>query len=476
MITSPLWNTSDAMAATGGRVSDDWTATGISIDTRTLERGDLFVALAGPNFDGHDFVAAAFENGASAALVAESGAGSLAGSLGENPGLIVADPLAALRRLAIAARQRTDAKMVAVTGSVGKTGTKEALAHVLSPQGSTCFSKNSLNNHWGVPLSVARMHAATEFGVFEIGMNHPGEITPLVEIVRPHVAVITAVSPAHMEFFATVEDIARAKAEIFSGLDGGIAIINRDTEFFDLLAKIALDTGAREVIGFGRSADADMRLMECFSDATGNLIDARWNEQAIRFRVGQPGVHWAYNGLAVLATVDALGGDMTTAAAALATLPALPGRGAVHVLPWGDGHIRLIDDSYNANPESMGAALKTLGHMKPDGGRRVAILGDMLELGEISKTAHAGLNAQIEKNEIDIVFLAGNEITALADALEPARLGGISENADGILPLVLSGLRAGDVVTVKASNGIGLTRVIDALTDPASYQRAANGD
>ena len=471
MTTAPLWTSTDAATATGGQQSGDWAATGISIDTRSLESGDLFVALSGPNFDGHHFVGDAFANGAAAALVSETGAQSLGG----NPGLIVADTLEALRSLAAAGRARTDAKIAAITGSVGKTGTKEALAHVLASQGSTSYSKSSLNNHWGVPLSLARMRQDTDFGIFEIGMNHPGEITPLVGMTRPDVAVVTAIAPAHMEFFDSLEDIAHAKAEIFSGLDGGIAVINRDTEYFGLLAKTALATGADRVISFGRSAEADMRLIECLSDTTGNTVDARWQGNPLNFRVGQPGVHWAYNSLAVLVTVDALGGDIDAAAAALATLPGLPGRGAVHVIPWGNGNIQLIDDSYNANPESMNAALKTLGHMPKDGGRRVAILGDMLELGDISKAAHGALEAQIARNGIDIVFLAGREMHALADALPPATLGGIADTADDLLPTILSGLQAGDIVTVKASNGIGLSRIVKKLTDPAPLERAANG-
>jgi len=471
MTPSPLWTASAAATATTGRQTGDWSATGISIDTRSLESGDLFVALSGPNFDGHDFITGAFDSGAAAALVSDVGQNSLDGS----PSLIVADTLDALRALAKAGRARTGAKIAAITGSVGKTSTKEALAHVLAPQGSTSFSKSSLNNHWGVPLSLARMPADADFGIFEIGMNHPGEIIPLVGMARPHVAVVTAIAPAHMEFFGSLEDIARAKAEIFTGLDGGIAIINRDTEHFDLLAQNALANGADRVISFGRSAEADMRLIECLSDATGNTVDAHWQGKPLNFRVGQPGVHWAYNSLAVLATVDVLEGDMEAAAAALASLPGLPGRGAVHVIPWGDGNIRLIDDSYNANPESMNAALKTLGHMPKDGGRRVAILGDMLELGDISEAAHASLDTQIAGNDIDTVFLAGREMTALATALPPAKLGGIADTADGLLPIVLSGLQAGDIATVKASHGIGLSRIVKQLTDPAPVERAANG-
>ena len=469
-MTVPLWTLADAANATDATATGNWTANGVSIDTRTLETGDLFVALAGPNFDGHDFVGAAFDAGAAAALVSSEDA------LDGHPGLVADDTLEALRGLALAARSRSEARIAAITGSVGKTGTKEALGHVLAAQRKTSFSKSSLNNHWGVPLSLARMPADAAYGVFEIGMNHAGEITPLVKLVRPHVAVVTAIASAHREFFDTVEDIARAKAEIFTGIDGGIAVINRDTEFFPLLSDMARDAGAAEIIGFGRSANADMRLMECLSDSAGNSIEARWRGDELTYRVEQPGVHWAYNSLAVLATAHALGADMERAASDLATLPALPGRGAVHVIPWGDGAVRLIDDSYNANPESMSAALKTLGHMRPDGGRRVAIIGDMLELGDTSRAAHAGLKDHIEKNGIDLVFLAGTEMTALADVLKAECVAAISQTADGLLPAILSGLKAGDVVTVKASNGTGLGRIVAALTDPETYPRAANGD
>jgi len=472
MTRAPLWTSADAAEATDGQATGSWAATGISIDTRTLEAGDLFVALAGPNFDGHKFVPAAFDTGAVAAVVSKSNSDTLNG----NPGLIVADTLEAMSGLAGMARSRSAAKVTAITGSVGKTGTKEALAHVLSRQGDVSYSRSSLNNHWGVPLSVARMPAEADYGVFEIGMNHSGEITPLVALTRPDVAIVTAIAPAHMEFFNSVEDIARAKAEIFSGLEGGTAIINRDTEFFDLLAQCASESGASGVVSFGRHAGADMRLMEYFSDASGNNIEARWKDRQLIYRVDQPGVHWAYNSLAVLASVEVMGGNMEKAAEDISTLPALPGRGAAHVIPWGDGNIRLIDDSYNANPESMAAALKTLGNMEPDGGRRIAILGDMLELGDISAASHAGLRDHVEKNAIDLVFLVGSEMSALSEALEGSRLGAIAKTTDALLPQILANLQAGDVVTVKASNGIGLGRVVDALINPKTIPLAANGD
>jgi UDP-N-acetylmuramoyl-tripeptide--D-alanyl-D-alanine ligase len=472
MTLAPLWTSADAAEATHGHATGSWAATGISIDTRTLEAGDLFVALAGPNFDGHKFVPAAFEAGAVAAVVSKKNSDTLNG----NPGLIVADTLEAIRDLAFIARSRSVAKVTAITGSVGKTGTKEALAHVLSRQGDVSYSRSSLNNPWGVPLSVARMPAEADYGVFEIGMNHAGEITPLVALARPDVAIVTAIAPAHMEFFNSVEEIARAKAEIFSGLEGGTAIINRDTEFFDLLAQCASESGASGVVSFGRHAGADMRLMECISDASGNNIEARWKDRQLAFRVDQPGVHWAHNSLAVLASVIAMGGNLEKATGDLSTLPPLPGRGAVHVIPWGDGNIRLIDDSYNANPESMAAALKTLGHMEPDGGRRIAILGDMLELGDISAASHAGLRDHVEENTIDMVFLVGSEMSALSGALEGSRLGAIANTSEALMPQILATLQAGDVVTVKASNGIGLGRIVDALINPQTIPRAANGN
>jgi len=472
MIRGPLWTSADAAEATDGHATGSWAAMGISIDTRTLQSGDLFVALAGPNFDGHKFVPAAFDAGAVAAVVSKSNSDTLKG----HPGLVVADTLEAMRNLARMARSRSAAKVMAITGSVGKTGTKEALAHVLSRQGDVSYSRSSLNNHWGVPLSVSRMPAEAEYGVFEIGMNHAGEITPLVAIAQPDVAIVTAIAPAHMEFFNSVEEIARAKAEIFSGLEGGTAIINRDTEFFDLLAQYASESGASWIMSFGRHPGADMRLIESFSDASGNNIEARWKDRQLTYRINQPGVHWAYNSLAVLASVEAVGGNMEKAAEDILTLPALPGRGALHVIPWGDGNIRLIDDSYNANPASMAAALRTLGNMEPDGGRRIAILGDMLELGDISAASHAGLRDHVEKNAIDMVFLVGSEMSALAEALESSRLGAMAKTADALLPQIFVNLQAGDVVVVKASKGVGLGRIVDALINLQTIPRAANGD
>ncbi|PPR10217.1 MAG: UDP-N-acetylmuramoyl-tripeptide--D-alanyl-D-alanine ligase [Alphaproteobacteria bacterium MarineAlpha11_Bin1] len=467
-MTGVLWTSAEAATATGGTATSDWAATGISIDTRTLDAGDLFIALTGPNFDGNDFVNKAFEAGASAALVKRGVA------LESRPGLIADDTLQAMESLAVAARARSDAKIAAITGSVGKTGTKEALAHVLSSQGEASYSRGNLNNHWGVPLSAAQMPANTNFGIFEIGMNRAGEIKPLVGLIKPHVAVITAIASAHREFFESVEGIARAKGEIFSSIDGGIAVISHDTEYFSLLSDMALDAGAGEIVSFGQHSGADMRLIDSMPDTTGCSIDALWRGEPISYRLEQPGIHWAHNSLAVLATAEALGADMQRAANDLATIPTLPRRGVVHIIPWEEGTIRLIDDSYNANPESMNAALMTLGLMQPEGGRRVAIIGDMLELGDTSYAAHASLKDSIERNGVDTVFLVGTEMTALANELDSNRISATADTAAALMPAVMSGLKAGDVVTVKASNGTGLSQIVDALTEPETFPITSN--
>ena len=413
-MTTPLWTSITAAAATSGSTTEDWAANGVSIDTRTLNQGDLFIALSGPNFDGHEFVGAAFDAGAAAALVEQ------VDTRNGRPGLVVQDTMSAMRALGINARERSAAKIAAITGSVGKTGTKEALAHVLSAQGNTSFSQRNLNNHWGVPLSLARLQSNAKYGIFEIGMNHPGEIKPLARLVRPHVAVVTAIASAHREFFDSVEAIAHAKGEIFASIDGGVAIINRDTEYFSLLSKMAKDAGASSIISFGQHLDSNMRLIECIPNGFGSLIKARWQNELISYQVSQPGVHWAQNSLAVLAAADALGANIHSAAKTLATLSPMEGRGALHEIPWGDGTIKLIDDLITLVPVYE-CCLKTLGSLRPCGGRRVAVMGDMLELGDTSRSAYLALQKHIEKNDIDTVFLVGTEITALTEVLHKVR-------------------------------------------------------
>lgn len=456
MTVPALWESAAAETATGGRSSRAWRASGISIDSRTLAPGDLFVALKGPNFDGRDFVDAAFRAGAAAAMAPAPCAAA-------GPLLVVDDPLEGLRGLAKAARERTGARVAAVTGSVGKTGVKEGLAHALAAQGAVSASARSLNNHWGVPLSLARMPERTGFGVLEIGMSRAGEIRPLAALARPHAATVTAIAPAHMAFFDGIEDVARAKAEIFSGLAGGAAALNADSPGSDILEAAARDAGCGEIVRFGRRADADMRLVECGPDGDGLRVGASWRGEALDFVVGHPARHWAHNALALLATVHGLGADVRAAADALADLPALGGRGRIHRVGWKEGTLTLVDDSYNANPASMRSALDTLAAMDAGQGRRVAVLGDMLELGPFSRAAHEDLKAGIEGRGIDRVHLVGPEMRALAGILDADRLGLAADSAEEILPGVIGDLRAGDVVTVKASNGIGLARVVAAI-------------
>ncbi|MGE3935297.1 MAG: UDP-N-acetylmuramoyl-tripeptide--D-alanyl-D-alanine ligase, partial [Rhodospirillaceae bacterium] len=344
-MTAPLWTAAEAAAATGARAAGTWAATGISIDSRSVAAGDLFVALAGPSFDGHDFVADALAKGAAAAMVARLPAGVAA----DAPLLVVDDTLAGLGRLGAAARARTGARIVAVTGSAGKTSTKEALRWVLSRQGLTAASAASHNNHWGVPLSLSKMPRAAAFGVFEIGTNHPGEIAPLSRLVRPHVAVVTTVAEAHIEFFATVEAIADEKADIMAGLEpGGTAVLNRDIATFARLAASARARGVARVIAFGRHADAAARALNVHADGAGSRISADIAGLNVDYQLPVPGTHWVSNSLAVLAAVHALGGDVAAAAAAFADLPALDGRGRHHRVAVGRGTITVIDESYNA--------------------------------------------------------------------------------------------------------------------------------
>ncbi|HZU90069.1 MAG TPA: UDP-N-acetylmuramoyl-tripeptide--D-alanyl-D-alanine ligase, partial [Stellaceae bacterium] len=359
--SAPLWTAASAAAATGGRAVGDWSATGVAIDSRTAAPGDLFVALRGPRHDGHDFVRAAFARGAAAAVVAHD----FADLPQDAPLLRVADTLAALGALAAAARRRSRARIVAVTGSVGKTGTKEALRLALSVCGPTAASAGSLNNHWGVPLSLARLPAEAAYGVFELGMNHAGEIAALTRLVRPHVAVVTTVEPAHLGFFPSVEAIADAKAEIFEGLEpGGIAVLYRDNPYYERLAAAARRCGAA-VLSFGAAADAAVRLAECALRPDGSTVAATLAGAPLRYELQVPGRHWVTNSLAVLAAAHAVGADAARAASALARLEAPTGRGRRHDLVWQDGRLTLFDESYNASPASMRAAFAVIGAAEP---------------------------------------------------------------------------------------------------------------
>lgn len=459
---TPLWTSAEVVAATGGRAEGDgWTARGVSIDSRTLEKGDLFVAIKGENSDGHAYVGTAFERGAAAAIVSDvTDVMRKMGSL-----VVVPDTLEALNALGRAARQRANAKIVAVTGSVGKTGTKEALRAILSEQGATHASAASYNNLWGVPLSLARMPANTRFGIFEIGMSAPGEITPLSKLVEPFVALITTVEAVHMAFFNSIEEIADAKAEIFDGLQqGGIAILNRDNPHFARLEKRAREAGAGRIISFGEHADADARLEKVVLKEDCSCVRATICGDPVTYKLGIPGRHIAMNSLAMLACVKALDADLTLAALALANLKAPKGRGERHQVTAPGRAFLLIDESYNANPASMRASIEALGQTEPGvRARRIAVLGDMLELGDESIALHRELAIPLARADIDLVFASGPDMRELFKALPPDRQGAYAETSSGLLASLVETIQEGDVVMVKGSNGSKMGLVVEAL-------------
>jgi UDP-N-acetylmuramoyl-tripeptide--D-alanyl-D-alanine ligase len=462
----PLWTRAETLAATRAAAHGaDWAASGVSIDSRTLTPGDLFVALTGPNHDGHDYVAAAFARGGAAAIVQR-----VPGDVSADSPLIIAtDTLRALNDLAAAARARSGAQIVAVTGSVGKTGTKEMLKLALGSAGPVHATEGNLNNHWGVPLSLARLPREARYAVFELGMNHAGEIAPLSRLVRPHVAVITAVEPAHLEFFASTAEIAAAKAEIFLGVEaGGTAVLPCDNRHYAQLATAARAAGIARIESFGRHIEATARLLDVAVDPDATLVFALLHDRPIGYRVGAAGTHWASNSLAVLLAAEAAGVDLDAAAAALAAMTAPKGRGARRTFAWPGGPIEVIDDSYNASPASMRAAIATLGAMRPGKqGRRIAILGDMLELGETAAELHAALATALGEWNIDLVFTAGPSMRHLHEALPESLRGGHAVDADAIAILVRDALRSGDLALVKGSAGSRMGRVIKAIEQAA---------
>ncbi|HSF94809.1 MAG TPA: UDP-N-acetylmuramoylalanyl-D-glutamyl-2,6-diaminopimelate--D-alanyl-D-alanine ligase [Thermohalobaculum sp.] len=463
-----LWTAAEAAAATSGTAQGGWEGvTGVSIDTRSIAPGELFVALEGENRDGHDFVAGALEAGAGAAMVARVPEGVAP----DAPLLLVDDTLAALGRLGAAARARSAARVIAVTGSVGKTSTKEMLRAMLGCQGRVHAAEKSFNNHWGVPLTLARMPADTEFAVIEMGMNHPGEIAPLSRLARPHVALITTVEPVHLAAFDSVEQIADAKAEVFAGLEpGGTAILNRDNAHFD---RLAAQAGGARILGFG-TGDTDLVLGRASICATATVVQAQIGELPITFKLGAPGAHFALNAVAALGAVRAVGGDIARAGLAMAAWTPPEGRGRrwrIELGPAGlDGNFTLIDDSYNANPASMRAALAVLAASpvthdtgRVAQGRRLAFLGDMLELGPTEKTLHAGLAALPELDGIDAVYLAGPCMRAMYDALPPAKRGDWFEDSAKLAERARRVVDAGDVCMVKGSLGMAMRRVVDSV-------------
>jgi UDP-N-acetylmuramoyl-tripeptide--D-alanyl-D-alanine ligase len=450
-----LWTSDEIVGAVDGRLSGaPFAATGVSIDTRTLEPGDLFVALAGER-DGHDFVEPALAKGAAGALVARPMSG---------PCIVVNDTQSALESLAIAARARaTQARRGAVTGSVGKTSLTQAIAAGLALAGPSHASVKSYNNHIGVPLTLARMPRNTARAVFEVGMNHPGEITPLTKMIQPHAVLITNVEAVHIENFTDGEEgVAHAKAEIFAGLvRGGAAVLNADNRWFSVLKREAEAAGA-QVAAFGSGADCQARLLDFAPTAAGAVVTASFRGQQLDFPIRQSGAHWGLNSLAALLMLGALDVDLETGLDALAGFAPLAGRGAERCVHLAGGAFTLIDESYNANPVSVAAALRTLG-ARTGRGRRIVALTDMLELGQEAGRMHASLAEPIEAAGVDLVFCAGPLMRALWDALPASRQGAYAESAEALAPQIVQAVAPGDMVMVKGSNASKARTLAEAL-------------
>ncbi|WP_300031523.1 UDP-N-acetylmuramoyl-tripeptide--D-alanyl-D-alanine ligase [uncultured Roseobacter sp.] len=463
-----LWTAAEAAAATGGRATTDWAATGVSIDTRTLEAGDLFVALKDVR-DGHDFVAQALEKGAAAALVSHVPDDVPA----DAPLLIMDDVLAGLEDLGRAGRARMQGQVVGITGSVGKTSTKEMLLAMLSYQGRAHASVASYNNHWGVPLTLARMPADTEFAVIEIGMNHPGEIAPLSKMAQPHVALVTTVAAAHLEAFDDITGIAVEKASIFEGVvPGGIAVLNSDVETSAILMARALDCKLRD-IGFGEHGH-DFRLVRATLQGNSTVVQATMGQEPLLYKLSTPGRHFALNALGALAVMAALRLDMALAVAALGRWTPYKGRGVRETILLDAVEtgmtLDLIDDSYNANPTSMAAALEVLAaaEVKHDigrvsKGRRIAFLGDMKELGPDAQALHAGLAHLPATQQIDVIHCIGPLMKSLYHLLPEAQRGEWFATAAEAVPRLKRHLDSGDVVLAKGSLSMKLALIVDAI-------------
>lgn len=456
-----IWTHKDSEAATGGVAQGSWVVTGLSIDSRTIQPGDLFVALRGDKGDGHDYVAQALAAGAGAAMVTQRPA-----DIAEDaPLLIVTDTLAALQALGRAARARCGAKIIGVTGSVGKTSTKEMLAAAFGVLGQIHASRDSYNNHWGVPFTLASMHGGTDYGIFEMGMNHSGEITPLAQMVRPHIALITTVAAVHQEHFKDMQEIAAAKAEIFAGMaSGGTVILNHDNEWFSYLQK---EAAARDLIVRAFGVDGpDARMDDCLEAANGSRIHAHIMDEEINFTLQIPGRHMALNALSVLLAVKIAGGDIQAAAKALERMEPIKGRGKREYFDLGekDNPITLIDESYNASPVAMQAAFRVLALIDPGrGGRRIAVLGDMRELGSAGPQAHADLALPLQAADVQLVYTCGPLMKNLYDALPQDRRGAHGRDSDELAQIVPEVLVPGDVVMVKGSNGSKMGIVVEAL-------------
>jgi UDP-N-acetylmuramoyl-tripeptide--D-alanyl-D-alanine ligase len=462
MSQNPLWTLEELIALPDARlIGSPAPITGASIDTRTLQKGDVFFALQDVR-DGHEFVPTAFDKGAAISVVQRGREEQLKafGAL-----LVVPNVLKTMCDMGIKARERSPACRLAVTGSVGKTSVKDALLHVLSRQAPTHASVASYNNHFGVPLTLARMPKSTTYGVFEMGMSAPFEILPLTKMVAPHVALITTVEPVHIEFFKSIEGIADAKGEIFAGIEhGGIAVLNRDNPHFERMKAHAQASKAGRILTFGAHGSADVRALSIDVGASGSDVNASLLGSPIRFHMPLAGRHQALNALAILAGVYALGADWRQAAHDLSTLTATGGRGTRETVSLQGGSFTLIDESYNANPASMRAALGVLASIPLKGkGKRIAVLGDMLELGEHSAEMHAALAQAVIEHKIDQVFVSGSQMKHLFDALPSSQKGGYALTSAELEPMVVSAVSTDDIVMIKGSNGARMGRIVAAL-------------
>jgi UDP-N-acetylmuramoyl-tripeptide--D-alanyl-D-alanine ligase len=468
-----LWTIDELVAATGGRPSGTMPEgiTGITIDSRTIAPGEAFFAIKGDRVDGHDFAGVAVANGAVLLVVSEAKIPAL-GRIAA-PMIVVTDVLEALEKLGRAARERASGRIIAVTGSVGKTTTKEMLRQVLSASGSVHYSPASFNNHWGVPLTLARLPRDADYGVFEIGMNHPDEIRPLVKMVRPHIAIITTIAAAHLGNFSGLEEIAAAKAEIFEGIvAGGHALINRDIEQFEQLENAAIEANVTNIHSFGAHAKADFRLVDYQPEGEGAVFWTTIFGKTFEVPINAAGRHIAENAVAVLAAASLAGANMDRVVAAFADVSAGKGRGQRLQLLRDGQPFTIIDESYNANPASMRAAIALLDGASPEeGGRRIAVLGDMLEMGEYSADVHSELAEPLGNSAIDAVWLAGPDMAHLRDALGDGMDVIYRDKADDLATYALENVRPGDVLMIKSSNGTGFGRIVSALATKFSAEQ-----
>lgn len=465
-----IWSHHQAQSATGGKILGAWQATGVAIDTRRLEKGNLFIAIIGENLDGHDFLQEARDKGVAAAMVcrkwyAKNRDDAKALNL---PLLVVADTLTGLNDLARYSRAHSSARFIGITGSVGKTGTKQNLNAIFSQQVQTYTAEGNFNNHYGLPLTLANMPETCHYGIFELGMNHVGEIAHLTRILRPHIAIITTIQAVHLAHFRDIMAIAEAKAEIFQGLEqGGVALINRDNPLFHYLRSLAMENQVANIKSFGAHPESDARLDAFTLAAEGNHVKANIDGSALSFTMGVAGKHWIMSSLACLMTGKICGLDLKKAHQSLAQIRPPKGRGSISKLVSENAPqnpITLIDESYNASPASVRAALSVLGSLSPPAsGRRIAILGDMLELGPTAPRFHANLAAKMAQESIDLVYTAGPLMESLWQALPPQKRGKHAKNAATLIPSILAALRPGDIVTVKGSLGSKMSPVVEAI-------------